>query len=236
MDQFNGALSIRSKSFQQQVQNVKQEWLGGNPHNLTPETLQNRLMHLYTNMREDGTLKRELYDGDQLIALTTKLTNLERKYEELKKEKVQPAQAVPDNDGSDSNKKKTPYTVKPWRLEYKGDEIEHNGVKNFWCKGDHWSGGQKHNGMYCTHDTAGHDAWRKAIDADKSKYGRVGSTNDADDSKKPSEGSETNTKTGRIGLSEKLQAALCTQVGLPSDMADQILREALADEADSGNY
>ena len=95
--------------------------------------------------------------------------------------------------------------------------------------------------MYCTHDTAGHDAWRKALDADKLKRGKGGSSNDsdeakkssdADDAKKPSDGSETNAKTGRIGLSEKLQAALCTQVGLTSNMADRILREALADEAD----
>ena len=31
----------------------------------------------------------------------------------------------------------------------------------YWCVGDHYIGGKKCNGVYCLHDTAGRDIWRR---------------------------------------------------------------------------
>ena len=118
------------------------------------------------------------------------------------------------------------YTVKPWRLEFVGDEVNMGGTKYFWCTGDHWSGGVKHNGMYCTHKTEEHDAWRKEMDAKKS------AERAAKHKPQPANPSE-NPKVvpqQKLGLSESLRTALCTNLcmhaGLSSEVADRIIEES----------
>ena len=61
------------------------------------------------------------------------------------------------------------YTVKLWRLANKGNTITMNGRTWYWCLGDHYSGGKKYNGMYCLHDTTGHDTWRRDQDKNQAK-------------------------------------------------------------------
>ena len=113
--------------------------------------------------------------------------------------------------------------MKPWRLEYKGEKVEVGGrIWNF-CRGDHWSGGIKHNGMYCRHKTEEHDAWRKEMDAEKQKNGYSSEVKVIEGPKTdetPSASKEETLKpaeTLKLGLSESLQAALGTNVGITPD-------------------
>jgi len=72
-------------------------------------------------------------------------------------------------DISNTHSHTKPHTVKPWRLAFRGNAVAMNKEIWHWCLGDHYSGGTKYNGMYCLHDTAGHSAWRKEMDKNKSK-------------------------------------------------------------------
>ena len=109
---------------------------------------------------------------------------------------------------------KEPYTVKPWRHVFDEEEKEINGLKWHWCKGDHYSGGVTHDGMYTTHKTDGHDKWRKEQDEknaqkyEAQKLKRAGSP--------PVAGAKPETK--KLALSDKLHTALTTKAGLSNEM------------------
>jgi hypothetical protein len=47
--------------------------------------------------------------------------------------------------------KKEHYTVAVWCFIKKDEKVSVNGKDYFWCTGNHWSGGEKHNGMYADH-------------------------------------------------------------------------------------
>jgi hypothetical protein len=53
-----------------------------------------------------------------------------------------------DEGGSTHCSKRDPYTVAAWRLTKKEDKVCMHGKNYFWCTGNHWSGGRKHNGIY----------------------------------------------------------------------------------------
>ena len=123
---------------------------------------------------------------------------------------------------------KKPYTVKPWRLECKGETYNNGGNTWYWCKGDHYSNAIKYNGMYCTHRTEDHDAWRKALDE-----GRGKKNGDKKVSFVPAVG-DTSTEPAqkRLALSEKLCTALITQCSLTPEAYSKIWEDACRD---SGN-
>jgi hypothetical protein len=49
-------------------------------------------------------------------------------------------------------------------LVKKEEKVTVNGKDYFWCTGDHYSAGEKHNGMYADHKSADHNMWHKTID------------------------------------------------------------------------
>jgi hypothetical protein len=123
-------------------------------------------------MFEDGTWKREIGEKDQIIALTTKLIEMQAKFDhqiasfvtQAKNDKVAPSTNSSTSANSTRRNKRDPYTVVTWRLTKKEDTVVVNGREFYWCVGDHWSGGEKYNGMYADHKPCDHDAWHKKID------------------------------------------------------------------------
>ncbi len=106
-------------------------------------------------MFEDGTLKQELGERDQIIALTTKLTELQAKFDQqVSSFATQQSAHNKENSSSKTSdngsrcSKRAPYTVAAWQLIKKEDKVTVNGKDYFWCTGDHFSVGEKHNGMY----------------------------------------------------------------------------------------
>jgi hypothetical protein len=69
---------------------------------------------------------------------------------------------MPSEGGSRCSKRE-PYTVAACRLIKKEDKVTVKGKDFFWCTGNHYSGGKKHNGMYVDHKSCDHDSWHKAI-------------------------------------------------------------------------
>ena len=185
-------------------------------------------------MIDDGTWEKEISEHTQIIALTTSVEELKSKLNErIALATIDDKKG--DGDANKSNGRRGKhYRVRPFRLEYKGESIEKDGRKYYWCKGDHWHNGEKLNGMYCDHDTAGHAAWREKIDALKRKQGKLpggeGNTNNNPPLSDTAARSDDNNK--KLALSEKLRAALTTHTGLSTEAYNRIYEEACRD---SGN-
>jgi hypothetical protein len=181
-------------------------------------------------MFEDGTWKREIGEKDQIIALTTKLTKMQAKLEQQvtafatqqqsggAKENTQNSKSK----GGSHRSKKEPYTVAAWRLIKKEDKVTVNGKEYFWCTGDHYSGGKKHNGMYADHKSCDHNSWRKTIDNRRATQNPGG---------KSSPETQANAKLApaqekKLTLNDKLRNAFCTQAGLSAEAVDCIWEDA----------
>jgi hypothetical protein len=182
-------------------------------------------------MLEDGTWKQELGEKDQIIALSTKLTEMQAKFDQQiasftsqTKDEKGAAAASTSNSNSNGNclSKQDPYFVAVWRLIKKEDMVTVNGKDYHWCTGDHYSGVEKHNGMYADHKSSKHDAWRKNMD---DRLAARGSGN------KPSNEAPTPIaaappKKQKLALNDKLWNAFCTQAGLSAEAINCIREDA----------
>jgi hypothetical protein len=181
-------------------------------------------------MFENGTWKRELGERDQIIALTTKLTELQAKFDQ-QVSSFATQQSAHNKENSSSKtldngsrcSKRAPYTVAAWQLIKKEDKVTVNGKDYFWCTGNHFSGGEKHNGMYADHKTCDHDAWRKNPDAGRAnlKSGKAPSDSQAATTPTPDKASEK-----KLTLNNKLRNAFCIQAGLSAEAVDCIWADA----------
>ena len=114
--------------------------------------------------------------------------------------------------------------MEPWRLIYTTPEVCKNGQTYHWYKGDHWSAGVRYNGMYTTHKTEDHDAWRKDLD-ERKRIKREGGTHVPINSNKRPGAEEFGGEKKKLNLSERLQAALVTKAGLTENQFDHIWEE-----------
>ncbi len=178
-------------------------------------------------MSEDGTWKGEIGKKDQIIALSTKVAELQAKLENQDKRVVALATqakketasnpATEGEGGSARCSKRDPYTVAAWRLTKKEDKVSMHGKDYFWCTGDHWSGGTKHNGMYANHKTCNHESWRSCMDEHQKGY----NDQSKETPSKPAEG-----PSQKLALNDKLRNTFCTQAGLSTEAIDQIWQDA----------
>ena len=239
MDIFKGALEVPSKTFNAQVSSKKQDWLlGEDPGKFSKDYVMSLLTKYHNNMVDDGTWEKELSETTQIIALATQVEQLKAEVNRTtialatvstKKEALSGADAGAPS--INRRGKRQPYTVKEFRLQFKGDSIMVGGQQYFWCVKDHYSGGQKYNGMYCLHKTDEHDAWRKELDELKHKQRQArGSSAPRTSTTAPKPDGDAEKK--KLALSESLRTALCTQAGLTQDVADRIWNEACKE---SGN-
>ena len=115
------------------------------------------------------------------------------------------------------------FAVAAWRLIKGEDAVLKNRTTFHWCTKDHQSDDKKHNGMYCTHTDAGHDAWRARIDKRKENKAKQATGNTgaavAPDAKPASAATDDSKK---LALSNSLRTALLTHAGLSNDLYDKI--------------
>ena len=157
---------------------MKQKWLisDASAVNWTRKSIAATIICYFNNISEDGTWKREFVETDQVIALATQVHTLKQDFT-IAKTTIALANAVPSSNISQpshgslilNQNGKQPYMLKPWRLECIGKTIVKGNRTHHWRKWDHWSTGIKHNGMYASRDTAGHDAWREEFDKNNKK-------------------------------------------------------------------
>ena len=234
MDYLDASLTVDVKSFKAEVNILRNRYLRGNPDRWTASYISGEIIKTYNNMFEDGTWKREIGEKDQIIALTTKLTEMQAKFEQQVAAFATQQQPGGNKEKTDNSKseggsrrgKREPYTVAAWRLVKKEDTVSVNGKEYFWCTGDHYSGGEKHNGMYADHKSCDHDSWRKAIDDRRAKSNPSGKpTNNTPTDAKPNPAPEK-----KLTLNDKLRNAFCTQAGLSAEAVDRIWEDAQGNE------
>jgi hypothetical protein len=173
--------------------------------------------------------------ADQIIALTTKLTEMQAKFDQqiasfatqTKNEKGA-ATALNSNSNSSGNccSKQDPYTVAAWRLIRKEDMVTVNGRDYHWCTGDHYSGGEKHNGVYADNKSSKHDAWRKNMD---DHHVACGSGN-TPSNEAPTPIAAAPPQKQKLALNDKLCNAFCTQARLSAEAIDCIWEDAQGKE------
>ena len=229
-DYLTMAAETPCKSFAAEVGSLKTKWQLGTDATLTPEHIRNTIEQMYTNYVADGTWKRELEESSQVIALATKIDHLEKQLQNTVALATAINQSGSNPNNSDGNRRsqKQPYTVKPWRLEFKGPSREVDGKTWHWCTGDHYSGGKVHNGMYSMHETKDHDTWRKEQD-ERNSRSRSRTPPPHSNHSAPA---GTDAEKKKLALGERLRTALTTHAGLSSDAYSKIWDDACKD---SGN-
>ena len=236
MDYLDASMTIEVKSFKAEVSIIRNKYLRGNPDKWNSAYISGEIIKTYNNMFEDGTWKREIGEKDVIIALSTKVAELQAKLETQDKRvialatqaKKEPASDTPTGStgepGGARRSKRDPYTIAAWRLIKKEDKVTVQGRDYFWCTDDHWSGGVKHNGMYADHKTCDHGAWRSRMDERRKGYNGE-SKETKETSSKPAE-----APSQKLTLNDKLRNAFCTQAGLSAEAIDRIWQDASGNE------
>ena len=203
---------------------MKQKWLLGTLPNTGHIDTTHTVTQIYSNLVENGTWKKELTDTDHIVSLTTLVSQMKASiarntiYFTTQTGKPPVDSANPRT--GNRNNRKTPYTVAAWRIDKKGESQTKYGIEWQWCTKDQYSGGVVHNGMYARHKKYEHDAWRKEF-YEKKANGKTSKANlSATTSPAP------NADAKKLALIESLRAAMCTQAGLSSEVADRLYSDA----------
>ena len=88
MDYLDASLTIKVKSFKAEVNIICNRYLCGNPDKWDATYICGEIIKTYNNMSEDGTWKRKIAEKDQIIALSTKVAELQAKLENQDKRVV----------------------------------------------------------------------------------------------------------------------------------------------------
>ena len=235
-DYFNLALTVPVKSFKTDVASMKQRWQLGEAMTIT--FVRTTICQMHTNLSSDeaNTWATELAETSQIIALCSKIDDLEAK---LAQNTIALATATSTNGnqggGSSNRRSQRDRNGKKggWLVEYAGDTITKNGTEYTFCREEHWLNGEKVQSMYHTHKKGQHDAWKKASDERYAKR-QAARQRSQQGSQQVPPGSETvvNDETKKkLALSEKLRTALTTQAGLSNDAFNRIWAEC---ERESG--
>jgi hypothetical protein len=122
MDYLNASLTVDAKSFKAEVNIICNRYLCGNPDRWNATYIDGEFIKSYNNMCEDaGTWKQEIGEKDQIIALSTKVAELQAKLEiqvnqvvalatQAKKE-IAPDSINGGEGGGPCCSKRDPYTV-----------------------------------------------------------------------------------------------------------------------------
>ncbi len=90
-----------------------------------------------------------------------------------------------------------------------------NGKDYHWCTGDHYSGGEKHNGTYADHKSS---KWRKNMDDCHAAHG----SGSKPSNKAPTPIAAAPPQKQKPAFNDKLRNAFCTQARLSSEAIDCI--------------
>ncbi len=82
MDYLNASLTVKIKSFKTEVNILCIRYLRRNPDRWNASYISGKIIKTYNKMFEDGTWTWEIGEKDQIIALTTKLTEMQAKFEQ----------------------------------------------------------------------------------------------------------------------------------------------------------
>jgi hypothetical protein len=79
MDYLDVSLTVNAKSFKAEVNIICNRYLYGNPDRWNAMYISGEIIKMYNNMSKDRTWKQEIGKKDQIIALSTKVAELQAK-------------------------------------------------------------------------------------------------------------------------------------------------------------
>ena len=232
-------------SFCLEFERAEIKWLM-NCKNYTSAGLMCKASLYYLNLKFSGAWKMEINKHQQIIALTTQLSDMKSEILKLTNASKGGGNGGGTSGGTllvktsdESQQKKGGFPL--WRLEKIPSSAEHimvkcEGQKWYWCEDGH-SFQNKVCGMYCWHKpSAGHVAWL----AHKEKYkqdqaAKKGNSTPTAPATLPSPIAAIKPNTGDLSkllLSKSLQSALMTKAGILEDQFKKIWDEACSS---SGN-
>jgi hypothetical protein len=81
MDYLDASLTVKAKSFKAEVNIIWNRYLCGNLDKWNALYISGEIIKTYNSMFKDGTWKQEIGEKDQIIALTTKLVEIQAKFD-----------------------------------------------------------------------------------------------------------------------------------------------------------
>ena len=210
-------------SFKTEYESIETKWMMGRTVLTADSLMEDAELH-YVNLSNNSKWILDHKPTEQIMALTTQLQSLQTELKSLKSAGAGTTGTTPVREKGRSN------TMPEWRLKKiengkEHNEIEENGRTYWWCNDGHfWNGEQV--GMYITHKPGeGHKEWKRNKDERRGQRSKTLTTpakQTYSDATKPAE-SATKKK---LSLSQKLQAALCTQTGISEDHFQKVWDEA----------
>ena len=79
MDYLDSSPTVDAKSFKAKVNIIRNRYLCGNPNKWNAMYISGEIIKIYNNMFKDGTWKRDFGNKNQIIALSTKVAELQAK-------------------------------------------------------------------------------------------------------------------------------------------------------------
>ena len=205
LDLFRALLTGKNEIFHRFIQDKEGEYETG--LDLTPEVLTQLATTRYNNMVAKSKWKSGESKDAKIVALTTKLDNLEKKYN--KKDHKTSGQSK-----NDTSKGSSRYDIPEWRLKKTlGSSVERDGKTFHWCTKQH----NKGKGMYVTHKEEDHVDWQE-----KKKLSGSDSSNSSSSSKKQS-----------LSLSDSLKAAMVTKFKCSKEDANKLWSDITKNQSEN---
>jgi hypothetical protein len=82
MDHLDASLTVDVNSLKAEINILQNRYFRGNLDRWNASYITGKIIKTYSNMFEDGTWKQELGEKDQIIALTTKLTEMQANFDQ----------------------------------------------------------------------------------------------------------------------------------------------------------
>ena len=133
MDYLDVSLTINAKSFKAEVNIIHNRYLCGNPARWEKTYICSEIIKTYNSMSKDGTWKQEIGKKDQIIALSTKVAELQAKLENQVKQvvalateakkKITSDPAIEGELGDTCRLKREPFTLAAWCLTKKENKV-----------------------------------------------------------------------------------------------------------------
>ena len=230
---FRAVSTSPTEKFQTFIDTLKSNWIMEEISD--PAAIILKMDKMHRNMVADGTWSNTNEKDTKIVALTSALDTVKKRFGELAKKVGFSSDGkgeggAKNNNGGDGKKGGTQNRCPPWQKTKKGNTITQDGKKYIWCP-HHVSKDGTINGLYMAfpHD---HDAWA-VKKADRNKHFREkrerqkeakSSEAAAGSTKKPK--SEPTGEKLKLALSDKLTSALVTQYHLSQTEADDLFKNA----------
>ena len=168
---------------------------------------------IYNNMDEAGEWNKVNPTDAKLLALTTKIEQLEKDKVALAAAAKSPPSNTANNDrNNDGRNSNLVGGVEKWRTIKKADTITVNGKDWHWCP--HHKHPQGHfDGLYCAHKPEDHKDWVA------NKYKNRNRSNNQNSNQ------QQNGQDKKLTISARMKEVLCSRLMLSDEDADAICKE-----------